>query len=174
LESNIVSYEQELSRYRIQEKDLKEYLNKIEIKHRNELNNMVIEFNKEKENMNKEKQELLKVIEDRNRVITEKEQELINMRAENDSTIVTRNFQKDNSVVPLSVQKDFEELLNLISDLQVNIFNCSRAQDPNIESKKKICYRLLIENCFEPNIWKTVNKEMKSLKLSTLQVSRVI
>jgi myosin heavy subunit len=166
LEAKLKSYEQDLIDCQKQVDSYKT-LHKISIKDKDQ-------WNKEKETILKEKKELEEKIEDQSKIIGQKSQELINLRAERNTNIRVRRIDEDGAITPWSVQEEFEQLLNTLAELQRKISDYINKEETDIEIKKKNCYKILIENCFEPNIWKTVTNQMKKNKLSNIQVSRVL
>lgn len=127
-----------------------------------------VDFYKQRDEFEKEKAKLELIIEQKQKMIAEKDQAILDIREDYDSSIVTRG-PDENTIRPRHTQEKFDDLMNEICELQRTIVYQMDTNSPDFEKNRNLIYKKLIGTLFEQGFWKLVKKPMNDRKLKNKQ-----
>jgi len=133
-----------------------------------EVNLLRDSFNVERGRLVKELEEKQILNEQKDKIIAEKTQAIINERAINDSSIVSCNLD-DGSIKPQDVLNQFDKLMDSILDLR-----CSIVELPEIKTNQRLVHKLLLAALFGDGFWKLLKKPLDTRRLTKQSVAKIL
>lgn len=109
--------------------------------------------------------QLKTIVEEKDKIIHEKNQLIVNERARNDSSLGSVSNQ---------VTDVFDEAVNSLSDFLSTLASKFEFCTSDFVERKRACHQRLIESLFGEGIWKLLKRTMESKKMSKTEISRMI